>query len=57
MCMNDDFLKASQEENDKNVRKNKATFKKGLDSDRTDDLGIEDQVGLAFRKSAFSALN
>ena len=53
--MNDDYVKARQEDERK---RNKAVFKKRQDSDLpSEELELVDQVGLAFRKSALSALN
>ena len=33
MCMNEEYLKASNEEKEKNLKRNKATFKKDQDKD------------------------
>lgn len=44
LCMNEDYLKASQEENDRAVKRNKATFKRVTkENDRNDDeFGVDD---------------
>ena len=58
MCMNEDYLKANEQENEK--KRNKVVFKngQGLNSDSSkEQFDLGDQVGLAFRKSALTALN
>ena len=56
--MNEDYLKANEQENEK--KRNKVVFKngQGLNSDSSkEQFDLGDQVGLAFRKSALTALN
>ena len=58
MCMNEEYLKKQEEDQLRAEMRNKATFKKVKDTDKNkDEFSMEDQVGLAFRKTHKSLLN
>ena len=66
MCMNDEYAKASKEEKQRKLRRNKATFSNNSVNGENEtvsergggkELKDFDEVGLAFRKSALNALN
>ena len=56
MCMSEDYIKQQEAEKEKNLKRNKATFKQAAPKE-DDEFELGDQVGLAFRKSALTALN
>ena len=59
LCMNDEYIKANTEDQERKQRRNKATFtdKKKASIDNQKEFEFGDQSGLAFRKGALKALN
>lgn len=67
LCMNDEYAKANEKEDQGKLKRNKATFTNNQqksprssikrESIKNDEFELFDQVGLAFRKNALTALN